>query len=109
MCKVKCSFVSDPQVHLDDDVVEVLLTLPWRPAIQIEYSIRGQWPITQGTARCGISIQGPYEFLHDVTCKKIQDLCSRYRQVGFTFLLKLFRFNFKRFTRSWLCNLIGPR
>lgn len=75
---------------MDDDVVEVHLALPWRPAIEVEYLIRGQWPITQGTVRCAISVQGPYDFLHDVTCRKIQSLCSRYRQVGFTFFTDVY-------------------
>uniref|UniRef100_A0A0N7ZXW0 Protein SZT2 n=1 Tax=Daphnia magna TaxID=35525 RepID=A0A0N7ZXW0_9CRUS len=79
-CRLREGFTIK-EVHLDDDVVEVHLALPWRPSIQVEYSIRGQWPITQGTVRCGISVQGPYDFLHDVTCKKIQSLCSRYRQL----------------------------
>lgn len=57
------------------------LALPWRSAIQVEYHIRGQWPITQGTVRCEVTVQGPYEFLHDVTCRKIQSIHSRYRQV----------------------------
>jgi len=61
-------------------VVEVHLVLPWRSAIQVEYTIRGQWPITQGTVRCEVSVQGPYDFLHDVTYRK-QSLQSRYRQV----------------------------
>ena len=78
-CRLREGFTIK-EVHVDDEAVEVRLALPWRPAIQVEYTIRGQWPITQGTVRCEVSVAGPYDFLHDVTCRK-QSLNSRFRQL----------------------------
>ena len=80
-CRLREGFTIREVLLDEEDTVEVQLSLPWRPSIQVEYTIRGQWPINQGTVRCEVSVQGPYDFLHDVTCRKVQSLHSRFRQM----------------------------
>ena len=57
-CRLREGFTIREVLLDEEDTVEVQLALPWRPSIQVEYTIRGQWPINQGTVRCEVSVQG---------------------------------------------------
>lgn len=68
-------------IHLNEDgLYEITLTLPWKFLIHLEYVV-----ITDRTpnseTRCVLSLEGPYDFLHDVTCLASRSFPSIYRQL----------------------------
>ncbi|KAJ9595166.1 hypothetical protein L9F63_013524, partial [Diploptera punctata] len=74
-------------INIRDNSVEVNLVLPWKNHIYIDYTVSCQWPplpssesIGSGIVHYSISIEAPYEFLHDITCLLKKPFKSQYRQ-----------------------------
>lgn len=63
-----------------DGSIEIVLVLPWKFSIQLEYVILTSWP-PQSKVFCTVSLEGPYDFLHDVTCLARTPFQSYYRQL----------------------------
>ncbi|KDR22159.1 hypothetical protein L798_02722 [Zootermopsis nevadensis] len=92
-------------INIRENHVEVSLVLPWKNHIYIEYTVSCQWPPSSsdsvrpsssplsapggsspwvysgcGVVHYSISIDAPYEFLHDITCPLKKQFKSQYRQ-----------------------------
>jgi len=61
-------------------MLEIKLVLPWKFLIQIEYILITPWP-AQPKVTCVVSLEGPYDFLHDVTCLAKKPFQSYFRQL----------------------------
>lgn len=72
------------RVGLRDNCLELCLVLPWKTHIFLEYLICCPWPAkplpVSNTIHYTITIEAPYEFLHDITCLSKKPLKSQYRQ-----------------------------
>ena len=64
----------------NDNTLEIILVLPWKFLILIEYILITPWP-PQPKVTCIVSLEGPYDFLHDVTCLAKKPFQSYYRQL----------------------------
>ncbi|XP_047479590.1 KICSTOR complex protein SZT2-like isoform X5 [Penaeus chinensis] len=68
------------QVNIADDQIQLILVLPWKYSIFIEYHIRAAWPPTQSTVYTEVWIEATYQFLNDVTNDINRQFRSKYRQ-----------------------------
>ncbi|XP_069157334.1 KICSTOR complex protein SZT2 isoform X2 [Procambarus clarkii] len=68
------------QVTIADDQIQLVLVLPWKYSIFIEYHIRSVWPPTQSFVNTEVWIEATYEFLNDVTSDVHRQFRSKYRQ-----------------------------
>ncbi|XP_067949476.1 KICSTOR complex protein SZT2-like [Watersipora subatra] len=67
------------------EIIEVVMVLPWRKNVCIEYKASSPWPVPAHKPVTSVSIcfEGNYHFLHDLTCKKAHiraNMSPRYRQ-----------------------------
>ncbi|PSN35432.1 Protein SZT2 [Blattella germanica] len=111
-------------INIRDSHVEVGLVLPWKNDIYIDYTVSCQWPPSSdctvpgsgpvsvsgvsgpglgpwvytgsGIVHYSISIEAPYEFLHDITCLLKKPFKSPYRQA----VVSRFWTTLKNLTRS---------
>ncbi|XP_048511777.1 KICSTOR complex protein SZT2-like isoform X2 [Athalia rosae] len=72
------------RVGLRDNCLELCFVLPWKTHILLEYLVSCPWPSKplpiSNTIHYTITIEAPYEFLHDITCLSKKPLKSQYRQ-----------------------------
>ncbi|XP_024942950.1 KICSTOR complex protein SZT2 isoform X2 [Cephus cinctus] len=72
------------RVTLRDGYLELCFVLPWKTHVFLEYLVTCQWPpkslAGSNTIQYTITIEAPYEFLHDITCLSKKPLKSQYRQ-----------------------------
>uniref|UniRef100_A0A0C9R6N5 Szt2 protein n=1 Tax=Fopius arisanus TaxID=64838 RepID=A0A0C9R6N5_9HYME len=72
------------RMSLRDASVEICFILPWKTHVFLEYFISSSWPprsvATCNTIQYTITVEAPYEFLHDITCLSKKPLKSQYRQ-----------------------------
>ncbi|KAG7166246.1 KICSTOR complex protein SZT2-like 2 [Homarus americanus] len=68
------------QVTIAEDHIQLVLVLPWKYSIFIEYHIRSAWPPTQSSLNTVVWIEATYEFLNDVTSDVHRQFRSKYRQ-----------------------------
>lgn len=64
----------------DECKYEITLTLPWKFLIHLEYVVITDQTLDSRT-ECIFSLEGPYDFLHDVTCLAARSFPSIYRQL----------------------------
>lgn len=67
-----------------DASLEICFVLPWKSHVYIEFLVSCPW-ISKSLAVCNaiqytVTIEAPYEFLHDITCLSKKPLKSQYRQ-----------------------------
>ncbi|XP_052774284.1 KICSTOR complex protein SZT2-like isoform X2 [Mya arenaria] len=64
--------------------LEVRLVLPWREYARFEYLIRATWPQDKKRPHTytEITLEGSYDFLHDMTCTKIKAKMSSFRSAN---------------------------
>ncbi|EFN84896.1 KICSTOR complex protein SZT2 isoform X2 [Harpegnathos saltator] len=67
-----------------DDVLEINFVLLWKSNVSLEYLVTCPWSsksLSQSNViQYVITIEAPYEFLHDITCMSKKPLKSNYRQ-----------------------------
>ncbi|XP_046747125.1 KICSTOR complex protein SZT2-like [Diprion similis] len=72
------------RVGLRDNCLELCFVLPWKTHVFLEYLISCSWPSkllpVSNTIHYTITIEAPYEFLHDITCVSKKPIKSQYRQ-----------------------------
>ncbi|XP_043281050.1 KICSTOR complex protein SZT2-like isoform X2 [Venturia canescens] len=72
------------RVAIRDGLLEICFTLPWKSHVYLEYLASTSWPskslAASNTVQYTITIEAPYEFLHDITCLSKKPLKSQYRQ-----------------------------
>lgn len=63
--------------------MHIKLSLAWKFLIVIEYELITPWPppATSPKVTCVVSLEAPYDFLHDVTCLAKKPFQSYYRQL----------------------------
>lgn len=72
------------KVCLKDGYFEICFVLPWKTHVFLEYLVSSTWP-PKTTANGNkihytITVEAPYEFLHDITCLSKKPLKSQHRQ-----------------------------
>lgn len=94
-CRLREGFtIKEVITSPETGLLEVTLILPWKFLIHLEYKIcissRGEFlyddisvsdSSDSGKVRCVVSLEGPYDFLHDVTCLAKKPFSSLYRQL----------------------------
>ncbi|XP_052124949.1 KICSTOR complex protein SZT2 isoform X2 [Frankliniella occidentalis] len=70
-------------VCMKDGQVELNLVQAWNSHIYLDYKVTSPWPGGY-PVHYSLSIQAPYEFLHDITCLLKKPLGSPYRQLVVT-------------------------
>ncbi|ODM96718.1 Protein SZT2 [Orchesella cincta] len=86
-CRLREGFTIKEVVTSETGLSEVTLILPWKFLIHLEYKIliSSDFDDEVGPAgsrvRCAVSLEGPYDFLHDVTCLAKKPFSSLYRQL----------------------------
>ncbi|XP_070564104.1 KICSTOR complex protein SZT2-like isoform X4 [Ptychodera flava] len=75
--------IKDVALTKSETQLEVKLALPWRHNVRIEYHASSPWPVSSGkrNTHVEVTIEGNYEFLHDVTCTMKQAFKSVYRTI----------------------------
>ncbi|XP_011685281.1 PREDICTED: protein SZT2-like isoform X1 [Wasmannia auropunctata] len=67
-----------------DDILEINFVLLWKTNVSLEYSVTCPWSSKSlslsNVIQYTITIEAPYEFLHDITCLSKKPLNSHYRQ-----------------------------
>ncbi|OQV19058.1 Protein SZT2 [Hypsibius exemplaris] len=60
--------------------IDMVLTMPWKPEISLEYRIGAAWPPTDGTpVTVEIHVEAPYEFLYDLSCPAPKNVYGKFR------------------------------
>ncbi|XP_055346842.1 KICSTOR complex protein SZT2-like isoform X2 [Paramacrobiotus metropolitanus] len=71
-----------------DTHIDIVLSMPWKPEINIDYQIGALWPPTERGVSAEIYVEAPYEFLLDLTvAAPNKNNCGPYRLAS----LKRFR------------------
>ncbi|CAL4100629.1 unnamed protein product, partial [Meganyctiphanes norvegica] len=78
-CRLKEGYTIK-SVNICDDQIQLVLVLPWKYSIFIEYHIKTHWPPTTNVLHTQVWIQATYEFLNDVTNDVNRQFPSKYRQ-----------------------------
>ncbi|XP_032678990.1 KICSTOR complex protein SZT2-like [Odontomachus brunneus] len=72
------------RASIRDDVLEINFVLLWKSNVSLEYLVTCPWSaksLSQSNViQYVITIEAPYEFLHDITCLSKKPLKSNYRQ-----------------------------
>ncbi|XP_076387408.1 KICSTOR complex protein SZT2 isoform X2 [Megachile rotundata] len=72
------------RANVRDEVLEICFVLLWKSSVLLEYVILCPWSTkslsASNTIQYKITIEAPYEFLHDITCLSKKPLKSQYRQ-----------------------------
>ncbi|XP_076055800.1 KICSTOR complex protein SZT2-like isoform X3 [Oratosquilla oratoria] len=68
------------QVKIQEDQIQLILVLPWKYSIFIEYHIKAAWPPLNNLVHTQLWIEATYEFLNDVTNDANKEFQSKYRQ-----------------------------
>ncbi|XP_076285950.1 KICSTOR complex protein SZT2 isoform X2 [Lasioglossum baleicum] len=72
------------RANVRDDVLEICFALLWKSSVSLEYIVTCPWSTkalsVSNTIQYTITIEAPYEFLHDITCLSKKPLKSQYRQ-----------------------------
>ncbi|XP_043487708.1 KICSTOR complex protein SZT2-like isoform X1 [Polistes fuscatus] len=67
-----------------DDILEICFVLLWKSNVFLEHLVTCPWSSkslsVSNTIQYTITIEAPYEFLHDITCLSKKPLKSQYRQ-----------------------------
>ncbi|XP_053393950.1 KICSTOR complex protein SZT2-like isoform X2 [Mercenaria mercenaria] len=65
--------IRDIAITKGETQLDVRLVLPWREYARFEYLVRAAWPLDKNRplTHTEITIEGSYDFLHDMTCTKI--------------------------------------
>ncbi|XP_076247853.1 KICSTOR complex protein SZT2 [Calliopsis andreniformis] len=70
--------------NVKEDLLEICFVLIWKPNVSLEYVVTCPWSTKSlsgsNTIQYTITIEAPYEFLHDITCLSKKPLKSQYRQ-----------------------------
>ena len=71
-CRLREGYIINRVILLSEDLIEVQLTLPWKVASNIHYVIQSKWPPPEVDPKCRIFLylEGDYDILHDIICKK---------------------------------------
>ncbi|CAG7825302.1 unnamed protein product [Allacma fusca] len=80
-CRLREGFTIKEVNTGQDNLLEIKLTLPWKFNIQIEYVLTTT-PTSQ--PKVSVWLEGPYDFVHDVTCLVKKPFQSYYRQLMVT-------------------------
>ncbi|XP_043250268.1 KICSTOR complex protein SZT2-like isoform X1 [Colletes gigas] len=72
------------RANIRDEMLEICFVLLWKSSILLEYVIMCPWTTkslsVSNTIQYTITIEAPYDFLHDITCLSKKPLKSQYRQ-----------------------------
>ncbi|CAL7950911.1 unnamed protein product [Xylocopa violacea] len=72
------------RANVRDEVLEICFVLLWKSSVLLEYIVTCPWSTkslsASNTIQYAITIEAPYEFLHDITCLSKKPLKSQYRQ-----------------------------
>ncbi|XP_029156600.1 KICSTOR complex protein SZT2-like [Nylanderia fulva] len=72
------------KASLRDDILEISFVLLWKTNVFLEYLVTCPWSTKSlslsNVIQYTITIEAPYEFLHDITCLSKKPLNSHYRQ-----------------------------
>lgn len=72
------------RANVRDEILEICFVLLWKSSVLLEYIVTCPWLTkslsASNTIQYTISIEAPYEFLHDITCLSKKPLKSQYRQ-----------------------------
>ncbi|CAK9801279.1 KICSTOR complex protein SZT2 [Anthophora quadrimaculata] len=72
------------RANVRDEVLEICFVLLWKSSVLLEYIVTCPWSTkslsVSNTIQYAITIEAPYEFLHDITCLSKKPLKSQYRQ-----------------------------
>ncbi|CAH3194514.1 unnamed protein product, partial [Porites evermanni] len=81
--------IQDVSITKGGKQLQVTLTIPWKHNVQIEYLALSAWPLTPTNriTHVEVTIEAPYEFLHDVLYPTKQPFSSGYR----TLVVRRFR------------------
>ncbi|XP_078582766.1 KICSTOR complex protein SZT2-like isoform X1 [Branchiostoma floridae x Branchiostoma japonicum] len=65
----------------NDTQIEVKVVLPWKHDVTLEYTASSAWPPkdTKRITQVEVSLEGSYDFLHDITCPMKKPFKSAYR------------------------------
>ncbi|XP_076669350.1 KICSTOR complex protein SZT2 isoform X3 [Andrena cerasifolii] len=70
--------------NVKDEVLEICFVLLWKSNVSLQYAVMCPWYTkslsASNTIQYTITIEAPYEFLHDITCLSKKPLKSQYRQ-----------------------------
>ncbi|XP_059469171.1 KICSTOR complex protein SZT2-like [Neocloeon triangulifer] len=78
-CRLREGYIIKSLSPKDSSSIEVCLVLPWKNDIYIEYLVTSQLPPTN-SVHYVVTIEAPYEFLHDITCLLKKPFKSHFRQ-----------------------------
>ncbi|CAM1294268.1 SZT2 (predicted) [Pycnogonum litorale] len=80
-CRLREGYTIKDVTFVGDNQIEVKLVFPWRPTVNIEYLLKSVWPLNYSYMTCHyeITIEGNYDFLHDVTCLVKKPVTSPFR------------------------------
>ncbi|KAL0121707.1 hypothetical protein PUN28_006892 [Cardiocondyla obscurior] len=72
------------RANIRDDILEINFELLWKTNVFLEYLVTCPWPSKSlslsNVIQYTITIEAPYDFLHDITCLSKKPLNSHYRQ-----------------------------
>ncbi|XP_031836676.1 KICSTOR complex protein SZT2 isoform X3 [Nomia melanderi] len=72
------------RANVRDDMLEICFVLLWKSSVSLEYVVMCPWFTkslsVSNTIQYTITIEAPYDFLHDITCSSKKPLKSQYRQ-----------------------------
>ncbi|KAK3857346.1 hypothetical protein Pcinc_036398, partial [Petrolisthes cinctipes] len=70
------------EVSLSDDQIQLVMVLPWKYSVFIEYHIRTAWPLAQPMVNVEVWVEATYEFLNDLTSEGHGQLRSQHRRAA---------------------------
>lgn len=70
-CRLREGYtVNEVHLHQHYPVVEVKLSMPWKPDSLIHYVIQSTWPpVAESPCKISVYLEGDYDTLHDIICK----------------------------------------
>jgi len=81
-CRLREGYTVNTVTHKDNEM-KVKLTLPWKHHTFIHYTVMSWWPPGNNPewSKCKVevSIEGPYDILHDIICQKDKQFPSHFR------------------------------
>ncbi|XP_078662696.1 KICSTOR complex protein SZT2-like [Branchiostoma floridae x Branchiostoma belcheri] len=73
--------IKEVNMTKNDTQIEVKVVLPWKHDVTLEYTASSAWPPkdTKRITQVEVSLEGSYDFLHDITCPMKKPFKSAYR------------------------------
>ncbi|XP_053983197.1 KICSTOR complex protein SZT2-like [Hylaeus volcanicus] len=72
------------RANVRDEMLEICFVLLWKYSVLLEYVVLCPWSTkslsASNTIQYTITVEAPYDFLHDITCLSKKPLQSQYRQ-----------------------------